>query len=542
MSAERKADLVLAGGRVWTGCGIAAEAAPTTAGAAAIQGDRILAVGRPSEIESFCGLATRRIDLGSRLVVPGFHDSHLHFGGGCLQLQRVDLKDARDEAEFSSRLQESDRRLPPGAWMVGGRWDHDRTFSGALPTGALIDRYVPGRPVFLRRYDGHMAVANSVALRIAGVTCETPDPSGGRIVRDPSSGEPTGALQDEAMGLVWRHIPDPTADEIAAALPAGLDLAARKGITSVHDMLGDGGPCLEAYRGLERRGELTLRLNLYWPIGAWDEAVELGRESPSESVRLCGVKAFVDGSLGSSTAWFHEPYAHEPEQCGLSVGDMARLTEQMRAADAAGLQLAVHAIGDRAVSELLDAWERIVATNGPRDRRLRMEHAQHVRPQDVARFAALGAIASMQPYHTIDDARWIAERIGEARCAEAYVFCSLLEAGVRLAFGSDWPVAPLDPIGGIDAAVNRRPVDGTHPDGWRAEQRLTATQALHAYTSGAAYAAFAEHDVGTLEPGKLADLVVLDTDVTDPANRDAIAGTQVLLTILGGRVVYDSLP
>jgi predicted amidohydrolase YtcJ len=521
------ADLLLLDGRVWTGEGIAAEAAPTTAGAVAVKGNRILAVGRSEDLEALCGPATRRIDLEGRLVTPGFHDCHVHFAGGCLQLSRVQLKDALNEAEFGRRLQEFARPLPAGAWLRGGRWDHDRTFGGALPTAALIDRYVPHRPVLLQRYDGHMAVANSVALRLAGVTASTPDPPGGRIVRYPETGEPTGVLQDEAMGLVWRHLPDPTADEIADALPEGLALAARMGITCVHDMLGDGGPCLEAYRRLDQRGELSVRLNLYWPIQRWQEAAETRSELRSEHIRLCGVKAFVDGSLGSSTAWFHEPYANRPGDCGFPVVEMAELAEQMRSAQAAGLQVAVHAIGDRAVSELLDAMEGSL-------RGLRIEHAQHIRPRGVPRLAQSGAIASMQPYHAIDDSRWMAERIGEARCAEAFVFRSLLDAGVALAFGSDWPVAPLDVLAGIDAAVNRRSLDGTHPGGWHPEQRIGLAEALVAYTRDAARAALSGDQVGTLEPGKLADLVVLDTDITNPANRDGIAEASVDLTILAG--------
>jgi len=524
------ADLLLVNGHVWTGRSIAAEAAPTMAEAVAVRGDRILAVGSPDDLQALCSSATQRIDLEGRLVTPGFHDCHVHFAGGCLQLDRVQLKDARDEAEFGRRLREFDRTLPAGAWMRGGHWDHDLTFGGTLPTAALIDRYVWKRPVFLQRYDGHMAVANSFALRLAGVTASTAEPPGGRIVRYPETREPTGVLQDEAMGLVWRHIPDPTADEIAAALPAGLALAARMGITSVHDMLGDAGPCLQAYRRLDERGELSLRLNLYWPIHRWQEAVEIRAAMRSERTRLCGVKAFVDGSLGSSTAWFHEPYAHQPEYCGFPVVELGELAEQMRAARAAGLQVAVHAIGDRAVSELLDA-------RGGSLHHARIEHAQHIRPQDVRRLAEARVTASMQPYHAIDDARWMAERIGKARCAEAFAFRRLLDAGVPLAFGSDWPVAPLDVMAGIDAAVNRRTVDGRHLDGWHPEQRVTVEEALHAYTVGAARAALAANELGTIEAGKRADLVVLSRDVTEPGSGEAITEAEVVLTLVGGQVV-----
>ena len=538
---SRRADVVLRNGRVLhASTAHERDAHATTAAplqSVAIIGERIVAVGPEEEVEGLVGPGTRTIDLGGRLVTPGFHDAHVHFAGGCLGLRRVYLKDAADEAEFGRRLREFDAKLPEGAWMTGGRWDHDLTFGGTFPTAKTLDRYVPDRPVFLRRYDGHVGLANTRALQVAGVTRETPGPSGGEVVRD-ESGEPTGLLHESAMDLVWRHIPDPSADEIAAALPDGLALAARMGITSAHDMLGDGGPCLEAYRSVEARGDLTLRLNLYWPIGDRQAAEAMLAEAHAELIRLRGLKAFVDGSLGAGTAWFHEPYANDPSTSGIACCDMGWLTAEMVAADAAGLQLAVHAIGDRAVSELLSAWEAVAEANGPRDRRFRMEHAQHIRAADIERFRRLGAVASMQPYHATDDSRFCEKRIGAERCGEAYAFRSLSEAGVALAFGSDWPVAPLDVIAGIDSAANRRPAGEADP--WHPEQRLPVAEALAACTSGAAYAAFAEGELGTLEPGKLADLVVLSRDVTGPAEAEAIGETEVLLTMMGGRVVHEA--
>lgn len=504
-----------------------------------MRGARIAAVGSSAEVSVLAGPETRHIDLAGRLVTPGFHDSHVHFAAGCLSLSRVNLRDAPDEAEFGRRLKEADAVLPHDAWLVGGRWDHDLTFSGSLPTAALIDKYVHDRPVFLRRYDGHMAVVNSLALRAAGVTGRTPDPPGGKIDRDAKTGQPTGILRDTAMDLVARRVPAPTTEDLVTAIPAGLKVAARMGITSVDDMMGNGAPCLEAYRKLEAEHELSLRVNLYWPLKSWEEAAELRQEFRGDHLRLRGVKAFVDGSLGSSTAWFHEPYACMPAYCGFPVVDMTELARQMEAADRAGLQLAVHAIGDRAVSELLSTWERLIEAHGPRDRRLRMEHAQHIRTQDLLRFERLGVIASVQPYHAIDDSRWMKDRLGELRCGEAFVFRSLLDAGVQLALGSDWPVAPLDVLAGIDAAVNRRSLDGRHPKGWHPEQRITVSEALRGYTEVAARAAFAECEVGTLTPNKFADLVVLDRDITHPGNRDAIAETRVALTMIGGKVVYS---
>ncbi|HJN14015.1 MAG TPA: amidohydrolase [Armatimonadota bacterium] len=550
------ADLILANGKVWTGhlerlrrCRVkpgdpVRQHWVSREGDVAIAGERIVAVG---DVEGLRGPSTQVVDCKGRLVAPGFHDSHVHFAGGCLQLQRVDLRDAEDEAEFGRRLREFGAKLPEGAWMVGGRWDHDLTFGGAFPTAEILDRYVADRPVFVRRYDGHIAVANSLAMRIAGVTAETPDPEGGALHRD-ADGVPNGVLADTAMDIVWRHIPDPTADDIAKALPGGLELAARMGITSVHDMLGDGGPCLEAYRRLDDAGELTVRMNLYWGIGDWETGVRHGRDKSrpygagsgvggSSRVSVRGVKAFVDGSLGACTAWFHQPYACDGSTSGLACADMEWLAEEMKRIDEAGMQLAVHAIGDRAVSELLDAWEALVEANGERDRRLRMEHAQHIRAEDVERFGKLGVVGSVQPYHVIDDARFCESRIGKERCAEAYAFRSLLSAGTRLALGSDWPVAPLDVIAGIDAAVNRRP-EG-EADAWYPEQRICVDDALAGYTLDAARAAFAEDELGTIEEGKLADIVVLDRDITDEAEMERIGETEVALTVGGGRVIHD---
>jgi predicted amidohydrolase YtcJ len=528
--------LALLNGHIRTG------GSPPWAEALLLQGGRIVAVGSTDRIRRQAAPNAERIDLDGHLVLPGFHDSHLHFTGGALQLDKIELKDAPDEGEFGRRLQEEDRRLPPGRWMTGGRWDHDRTFRGGLPTAAIIDRHVRERPVFLRRYDGHMAVCNSRALALAGITAQTRDPPGGRIMRDPAS-VPTGILQDEAMGLVWQLIPPAEEGEVAEAMRRALREAARAGITTIHDMMGgDAEVSLRAYERLARSGDLTARVALYWPLSARGQAAEVARNLRgrpyADRLQLPGVKAFLDGSLGSGTAWFFDPYRHEPDHCGFPVERPDDLGEALREADQLGLQTAVHAIGDRAVAELLTIWERLVAGEPPRDRRLRMEHAQHVRAADLSRFARLGTIPSMQPYHLADDGRWAEERIGAERCAEAFAFRSLLDCGVRLAFGSDWPVAPLDPLQGMDAAVSRRTLDGRHAEGWHPEQRISMAEALCAFTTDAAYAIFREKDLGSLEPGKLADLVVLSRDITDPALGDAITETKVALTMLGGRVVY----
>jgi predicted amidohydrolase YtcJ len=535
-----QADVVLRHGKIWTVCPDHPEAE-----ALAVRGSRILAVGRNADVRSFIGPGTKVIDLKGRRVLPGFHDSHVHLLSAGQRLSQVALKGADDEAEFGRRLQAFDRKLPRDRWLLGGEWDHDRTFAGRLPTAAMLDKYVPDRPAFLVRYDGHMALANGKALRLAGVSAETPDPPGGVVYRKAGGREPTGLLRDNAMGLVSAIIPPPSEGEIESAVEAALDELRRQGVTSVQDMDGSGGSVrralLRLYQRLARSGRMTVRVRLYWPLSAWRDLGNVGIEVNfgGEWVQIGSLKDFMDGSLGSSTAKMFEPYLNEPGSTGLYVRPRSKLRDDILAADGAGLAVAVHAIGDRGNAELLDIFAEVSKLHGPRDRRFRVEHAQHLRPQDIARFAELGVIASMQPYHAIDDGRWAEGRIGAKRCATSYAFKSLLDAKAKVAFGSDWPVAPVSPILGIDAAVNRRTLDGKHPGGWFPEQRIGVAEAVEAYTRTAAYAAFREKELGTLEPGKLADLVVLSRDILAPAERDHIAQTEVLLTMAGGRVVYE---
>jgi predicted amidohydrolase YtcJ len=533
------ADLVLVNAKVWT----VDRARPEAEALAAWHG-RILAVGRGDEVRRLVGPATRVLDAGGRRVVPGFYDSHVHLLGSGLRLNEVALKDAADEKEFGRRLRAFDRKLPGDRWLLGGEWDHDRTFAGQLPTAALLDRYVPERPAFLRRYDGHMAVVNSRALKLAGITPVTPERPGGVIYRKPG-GEPTGLLRDNAMDLVGRLVPPTTYDEIVEAVRAALDEARQVGVTSMEDMDGSDGKTrprlFRLYQDLARAGRLTARIELRWPLAEWKslEALGVGANFGDDWVRVGGLKGFIDGSLGSSTAWMFAPYLHEAASTGIFVTPLDRLREDIEGADKAGLPVAVHAIGDRANAELLDIFAEVSRRNGPRDRRFRVEHAQHLRPEDYGRFKKLGVIPSMQPYHAIDDGRWAEGRIGAKRCASSYACRSLLDAGARLAFGSDWSVAPLNPLLGIDAAVNRRTLDGKHPGGWFPEQKITAAEAVEAYTLTSAYAAFQERDRGSLEAGKLADFVVLSRDVLSPAESDHIAKAEVLVTVVGGRVVYE---
>jgi predicted amidohydrolase YtcJ len=530
-------DLVLVNGKVWTG-----NAARPEAEAVIIRGGNIDFVGQTADAKRKAREGDKVIDLKGQRVVPGFHDSHAHFLGGGESLSRVDLKDARDEAEFGKRLAAFDAKLPKGRWITGGLWDHDRAFMGVAPTAAIVDNYVKDRPVFINRYDGHMALANSAALKIAGITKETKDPSGGVVDRD-ADGNPSGLLRDNAMSLVGRFVPAPDDQEIAEAVEATLKYAAEVGVTSINDMEGNGAAVRKKYyailQKLAAEGKLTCRVDVRNPIGLLDEAVgRAGDAKPyAEWVRGGGVKGFMDGSLGSSTAKMFDPYEGKPGNVGVYVTQPEAMKNMVRAADAKGLSVAVHAIGDQANAVLLDIYEAVAKENGPKDRRFRVEHVQHLRPQDYPRFKALGVVASMQPYHMADDARWAEGRIGAKRCASSYAFKSLLDAGAVLAFGSDWPVAPLDPIPGIDAAVNRRPLDTKVK--WFPEQGITVAETVAAYTTGSAYAEHRENQKGKIAPGMFGDLVVLDRDIFDAKEVENIGKTKVAMTVCGGKIVFE---
>lgn len=534
-SQQPGADLVLLNGKIWTG-----HSQQPWAQAIAVRGDRILAVGSVEQVRSLVDRHTEVIDLQGKLALPGFIDNHTHFMSGGFQLLTVSLRDAATQQEFARRLGEQAASLPPGRWITGGEWDHENWPGAPLPRKEWIDPLTKHNPVFVTRLDGHMGLANSLALRLAGITKRTKDPPGGTIVRDPATGEPTGVLKDAAMDLVWRVIPPPSEQEQDQALRAAMKEAARVGVTSIHDITSWAD--WEVYRRFHRRGELTVRIYARTPIASWQRQRDyIARHGAGDHwLRLGGLKGFADGSLGSTTALFFEPYLDAPHASGLWHEDMLppeRMKQRVAAADKAGLPVSIHAIGDRANKVLLDLFEQVSRENGPRDRRFRIEHAQHLRPEDIPRFAQLGVIPSMQPYHAIDDGRWAEKRIGRQRCKTTYAFRSLLDAGARLSFGSDWNVAPLSPLLGIDAAVTRRTIDGQHPQGWVPEQKISVQEAVRAYTINNAYAEFAEQHKGTLEPGKLADIVVLSQDIftIDPHQ---IVTTQVIYTIVGGRIVW----
>jgi predicted amidohydrolase YtcJ len=529
------ADLIVRSARIWTG-----DPARSEARALAARGGRIVAVGSDADIERLRGGTTRVLDAAGRRVVPGFIDSHTHMTMGGFNLLAVDLRHTLDEADFTRALAVFAKTRPAGQWITDGAWDHQQWPVPRLPTRALLDPATGDRPVCLSRQDGHMMVCNSLALKLARITRATSDPPGGVIVRD-SSGEPTGILKDAAMDAVWAVRPPRTLPEISEALRAAMKHAARNGVTSVQDLPGGPGD-LDAWEALRAAVEMTVRVNYRPSLTEWEKARDRRAAMKNDEwLRVGGVKGFADGSLGSGTALFFSPYDDDPDNSGVHAAEaipLARMEERVAAADRAGLQVEIHAIGDRANAEILDLFERVAKRNGPRDRRFRIEHAQHLRASDIPRFAGLGVIASMQPYHAADDGRWAEKRIGRERCRTTYAFRSLLDAGATLAFGSDWDVAPLSPVAGIAAAVTRRTIDGGNPGGWFPEQRIHPEEALRAYTVNAAFAALEEGEKGTLAPGKLADFVLLSDDILSIA-RERIEKVGIVATVVGGRVVYE---
>ncbi|MGH9766302.1 MAG: amidohydrolase, partial [Blastocatellia bacterium] len=389
--------------------------------------------------------------------------------------------------------------------------------------------------------DGHMCLANSLALKLAGVTRETPDPPGGTIVRD-ASGEPTGVLKDAAMSYVYKVIPNPSEEVMIEAIRAALAYAAENGVTSVQDMSASP-DVLAVYQKLLADGELTVRIYGHQPLSEWQRFARVGVRAGfgDDKLKIGGLKGFADGSLGSTTALFFEPYLDDPKTSGLPSDEMfpeSKMLNNILGADKAGLQIAVHAIGDKANKTILDMFAEVEKQNGRRDRRLRIEHAQHLRPEEIKRFGAQRVIASMQPYHAIDDGRWAENRIGPNRAKGTYAFRSLLDAGATLAFGSDWFVAPMEPMMGIYAAVTRRTLDGKRHQGWVPEQKISVAEAVRAYTMGSAYASGDERIKGSIEPGKLADLAVLSADIFK-INPVEIEKVKVVMTVFDGKVVYE---
>ena len=523
------ATLAVTGARIWTGN----EAEPW-AEAMAIDGERILAVGSDADIRPYITASTELV-AGGALVVPGFIDTHVHFLDGGEALESVQLRDVTSREQFRERFANYVGTIEPGEWILGGTWDHE-AWGGELPTRDWIDDLTPDNPVWVYRLDGHMALGNSLALAAAGVDADSPDVAGGEIVRD-ADGRPTGVLKDNAMNPVFAAVPPPPDARRDRQLHAALEYLAANGVTTVHHM--GSFDDLAVFRRAHANDALTVRIYAAVPLAEWQRLVDdVAQNGRGDEMLTTGVlKGFMDGSLGSHTAAMLEPFTDAPDDRGMLINRVEDMRSWVQSADAAGLHVAVHAIGDSAIRDLLDIYLDVVEANGPRDRRFRMEHAQHIHPDDLPRFAAQDVIASMQPYHAIDDGRWAERVIGPERAATTYAFRSLLDQGARVSFGSDWFVAPASAIEGIHAAVTRQTLDGAHPDGWVPEQKITVEQALRAYTATGAYASYDEDNRGRLKKGMLADFVVLDRDLTAIDVAD-IRGTRVLRTVVGGRSVF----
>ena len=532
-----KADIVIEGGPVWTGL----STGRGRPGAVAIADGKILAVGDSAQIARYVGSKTEVLHTAGGLVMPGFADGHTHFIDGGFQLASVNLRDAATQQEFVRRLKEYASRLKPGEWILGGDWDHTLWRGAPLPHHEWIDSVTPNNPVFVSRLDGHMALANAAAMRAAKITSATRDPVGGEIPRD-ARGEPIGIFKDNAEELVGAAIPAPSAEQQDSALARALAHAASLGVTATGNMSASWAN-LAAYKRMEHAGRMTARVALYLPIEDWRTVADSVRQhgAGDDWVRIGGVKGYMDGSAGSRTAFFFEPFSDSAGYRGLMRQPESDMRAWVGAADSAGLQIAVHAIGDRANAIILAIYDSVARAHGARDRRLRVEHAQHLRPDDISRFGAMRVVASMQPYHAIDDGRWVEQRIGPVRIKTTYAFRTLLDTEAPLAFGSDWTVAPLDPMLGVYAAVTRRTLDDKNPNGWVPEQKITVGEALRAYTYGNAWATFNEQKWGTLAPGRFADVVVLDRDPFAVAP-ESLGTITPRYTIVGGKIVYRKQP
>jgi len=534
------ADLVVINGKIWTGVAGGAEVQ-----ALAVVGDKIVAVGDNQAIRRRIGPLTKIIDAHGRRVVPGLTDSHTHIISGGLHLKRLNLRDVKDKQAFIVAVGRDAQTKKKWQWVVGGRWSVESWVKPESPTRFWIDAVTGNVPVLLRRMDGHQALVNTATLRLAGVDKKgPPDPVGGEIERDHATGEPTGILKGSAMELVTRLIPPPSQDEMYQALLRAQKHLNSLGITGVHDM------CEPAHLAIFERvlqeHKLTVRIYTFVSVVDWDTWGKRVAQYPNRDplLHVAGLKGYMDGSLGSRTAYMREPYSDAGEHTKYPRGQLTdfadppeSLYDTVKKADGLGLQLAVHAIGDEANHLILNAYEQARKANGRTDARHRIEHAQHLLLEDVPRFAALGVVASMQPYHKADDGRYAEKRLGRERLRGSYAYRQLVDSGASVTFGSDWPVVTADPFAGMDSAVNARTIAGKI---WLPQHSLTVEEALRAYTVWPAYASHREKVLGTIEPGMLADFVILSADVlTIPPQQ--ISQVHAQTTVVGGTVVYKEL-
>ena len=532
LAAGTELDTAYLNGRVWSGV----RGAPLGS-AVGIVGSRIAAVGE-SAVKHKIGKRTRVVDLQGAFVVPGFVDGHVHFLLAAATLTPPDLRHTGSREEFARAVADAAGQLTAGDWMMGGSWDAE-LWGGELPTRQWVDAVTPHTPVALARLDQHMWLVNSLGLKLAGIDKNTPEPAGGRIIRD-ANGEPTGIVIDAAKNLVQRVIPPPSDAAVQKMMRAGIEHGLRNGVTQAHSM-GLDWDTHNALLRLRAQGETDMRFFSFVPLSDWEKLAEIIKKDGrgDDWVRWGGLKALADGSLGSRTALFHRPYDDQPGTHGIRVNTLENLRQWVTQADQHNLNVSLHAIGDEANDDVLDLYRDIARANGPRDRRFRIEHAQHLTPSAIPRFAQQQVIASVQPYHAIDDGRWAIQRVGAERLKGTYAFKSLIDSGAHVCFGSDWPVAPFAPITGIAAAVLRQTIDGANPRGWMPEQRITVEESLVAYTAQNAYAGFQEDRLGYIKPGYLADLVVIDKDLLhiDPQQ---ITSAKVLRTIVDGKERFVS--
>ncbi|NBO57470.1 MAG: amidohydrolase [Chitinophagia bacterium] len=524
-----KADKVYVNGNIWTG-----DSSNPSATIIAIKGDKIIYVGNdPSKVSG-----GEVIDLKGKMMVPGFTDNHTHFLSAGYGLSSVHLKDAMTKAAFIQRISDFCKSHPGNTWIKEGGWDNEN-WGGELPSKEWIDSVTGDHPIFISRYDGHMAFANSKAMELAGVNANTVSPDGGVVVKN-AKGELTGCFKDQAMSLIDKVIPEPTEAELEEYYKAASQHAFERGVTYVNDMGSYGGwKDLATYRRVAEKNKSMIRMYAFMPLSTWSKLDSFVQKNGrgDDMLKWGGLKGYVDGSLGSTTAWFHLPYLDDPTSTGLTITDTTDLRTWVKGADKAGLHVAVHAIGDRANDFILSVYEDADKSNGSRDRRFRVEHAQHVRLESIENFAKQHVIASMHPYHLVDDGIWAYKRLDEKRLRGTYAFREMMNKGVAVTFGSDWPVAPVDALFGIYAAVTRQTGDGKNPGGWYPDQKISIDEALTSYTANNAYASFMEGKLGVLKAGYYADFAVLDQDLhkIDPVK---IKEVKVVLTVLNGKEVY----
>ena len=526
---KEKVDRIYVNAKIWTG-----DTLNPSATVIAVKGQKIVYVG--DDATKFT--ANETIDVQGKQLLPGFTDNHTHFLSAGYALSSVKLKDAMTKEEFIKRIADFCKSKPDDTWVMEGSWDHEN-WGGELPSKEWIDSVSGDHPLFISRYDSHMAFANSKALKLAGIDKQTVAPLGGVIVKN-KDGEPTGVVKDAAMTLVINAIPPPTNEQLDQYFDAAAKHAVERGVTNVTDMNSYGGwSDLETYKRAWKTDRMILRMYSFVPLATWERMDSFVQKNGKgdDVLHWGGLKGYVDGSLGSTTAWFHQPYLDDPRTSGLFITDTALLRKWVLGADKAGLHLAVHAIGDKANDFILSVYEEALKVNGERDRRSRVEHAQHVTKQTIDQFAKLGVIASMHPYHLYDDGIWAYKRLDTNRLKGTYAFKSMKDKGVKITFGSDWPVAPIDPVYGIYSAVTRITGDGKNPNGWYPNEKLSIEDALKAYTATNAYASFLDGKIGILKEGFFADFTILENNLFE-VPKEKIKDIKAARTVLKGKEVF----